>query len=282
MSSAPLRRVLPMLLAVGMLLPATGQAASSPPPPEPHAEQADPLGQGLVVRVDDAVPEGESIRHWVEQRGYEELGRRGRALSERDLIRVAVRGGPFDYQISLQVRRHGQDLPKQPEPLVCECGSDEMLDRVGEAIGVAAEQLELAAVAEREAERATVAAQAEAECKEQTQEAMTAVTQAEEEPRRYRPTPLGGIGLVGLGLGTGLFVGGVSLATAARDSEPWGRGAKAMVGIGSAMLLGGLTMLVIDVARCERGSAKCERWGKGRAARAGWSRWAARMGGGRG
>lgn len=262
---------------------ATPAEATSAEATSTEAAALDPLGQGLVVKVADSLPEHELVRGWIEDRGYAALGRSGRALVGSDLIRVAVKGGPFDYRISLQVRRNGNDLAEQPEPLVCACGSDEMLKLVGQAIGAAAEQLAVAVEAEREAERAAVAARSEAECRQREDEAVSAAVKAANEQRRYRPTALGAGGLVSLGLGAGLFAGGLGLTEQVPGSAAlWSGGAKAMVGIGSVALLGGLTMLVVDVARCKRGSDRCRRVRAGKAAWLRGAAWAGAMRGGRG
>jgi hypothetical protein len=135
-------------------------AMAAPSPVRDADERPDPLGRGLVVRVADDVPDTELIHQWIEQRGRDVLGERRATLEARDLIRVAVRGAPYDYRITLQVRRRGKDLPEQPEPLICECGSEEMLARVGEAIDVAADRLTVVAAQERRAEDSVASADA--------------------------------------------------------------------------------------------------------------------------
>lgn len=128
-------------------------AMAAPSPVRDIDERPDPLGRGLVVRVADDVPDAELIHQWIEQRGHDVLGERRATLEARDLIRVAVRGAPYDYRITLQVRRRGKDLPDQPEPLSCECGSEEMLVWVGKEIDLAADRLTVVAAQERAEEK---------------------------------------------------------------------------------------------------------------------------------
>jgi hypothetical protein len=231
--------------------------------PAPGDELRDPLGRGLVVRVSEDVPEGETIRGWIEQRGHEVLGERLEALEAKDLIRVAVRGGPYDYRITLQVRRGGSNLPEQPAPLICECSSEEMLARVGEAIDAAADRLVVAAAVERAAE-AKEAERVAAERAAAQRHAVAAAGEPDERrgagaarPDRYRSSPLGVAGIAVLSAGAASLVGGIGVTAAGAPHGGPPPGGLAMVGIGSTAFVSGMTMLIVDVVRCRRTPGRC-------------------------
>jgi hypothetical protein len=260
-----------VLVAALLIAPqARANVMAAPQPVLEAAERTDPLGRGLVVRVADEVPDAEVIHKWIEQRGHEVLGERRALLEVRDLIRVAVRGGPYDYRITLQVRRDGRDLPDQPDPVICECGSDEMLVRIGEAIDVAADRLVVAAAQERRAEEMKrkgterQAAQRRAELAaielEDGRAHVSSRRRGGDAARshRYRSTPLGVAGIALLSTGAALLVGGIGITAADGSNERGSPGGLAMIGIGSTSWLTGMTMLVVDIARCRRDPSKCD------------------------
>jgi hypothetical protein len=277
--SRVVHRRLHMVVVLGALvvaLQSRGATASVAAPTIDDSGLPDPLGQGLVVRVSDDVPEGETIRGWVEARGREVLERRRIALGSTDLIRVAVRGSTYDYRIKLQVRRNGRNLPEQPDPVICACGSEEMLVQVGAAIDAAAEQLAVAAAAERAAKQSAAAASEHDVVRVATPE--TEATVADEDTARgtaqmrradgrderfvrsdrYRPTAVGVAGLAVLSTGAALLAGGIGMTASERSSEErLSQGGLALVGIGSTTVLTGMTMMLVDVVRCRRVPDRC-------------------------
>jgi hypothetical protein len=200
---------------------------------------------GLAVWVEPTVPEGERIGGWVEERGAEVLRQHEPPLEPQDLVRVAVRGGPYDYQLYVALLRNRRLLPNQPGVLVCECGSDEMLDRVGEAIAAGARRLTDSAAAEREVAD---------EAREKTEPQVAADT-----TRKRRR--LGALGYAGIGvgvLGAGLLGAGIPLAL--REEEirggPGQIETRSMRGLGSGLAAGGgvalaagVSLLVVDLIR---------------------------------
>lgn len=237
------------LWLVPALVPTEGLAApakGSPPPTTAGEGITLQNVPGLMVWVEPTVPEGERIGGWVEERGAQVLQQHRPSLEPEDLIRVAVRGGPYDYQIHFALLRNKRLLPDQPEVLVCECGSDEMLTRVGEAIGAGAQRLTDAA----EAERAVA-----------EQEAAERAAAAEREGDGKDRRGIGGLGWVGIGvavLGGGALAAGIPLAL--REVELRGEpgtlssystrpvGVGLAIG-GSVALAAGVTLVVVDVVR---------------------------------
>lgn len=201
----------------------------------------------LLVWVEPGVPDGERVGGWVEERGAVVLREHQPALGDEDLVRVAVRGGPYDYRIHIALLRSKRLLKEQLEVIVCECSSDEMLERVGEAIGEGARRLTDAAGEEQ-------AAEAEGQ-------------PAEPEPARVetagdrKPRTLGAMGYAGIGvgvLGAGLVAAGIPLSLRADEirGEPGSTsryttrppGIGLAVGGGAALAVG-ITLVVVDVVR---------------------------------
>ena len=231
-------------LALGLgvwLVPASPRAA-------PAAE--DDQASALAVSTGDSLPQGDAVRGWVEERGQQVLAEREQPLGPEQRIRITIDGSPFDYRIEMEAVSGAQPLADQPQVLTCECGSDEMLERVGEAIVRAAQELEAAARAEREA--AAERARAEAE-----ESSPVAPVMEEDHPRRLGPMGYAGIG-VGV-LGAGAIAAGIPLALRPPDDirgEPGQIELRSTrpVGIGLAIgggvaLAGGVALLVVDLVR---------------------------------
>ena len=243
-----MRRWSMKVIAAGLLLgtwfvPAVGIGA-------PSEDGEAVLGEGelrsgapnLAIWVEPDVPESERIGGWVEERGAEVLREHEPALAPEDLIRVIVSGEPYAYRIHVSLLRDERPLEKQPDVLVCECGSDEMLDRVGEAIDAGARRL--TDLAEVEPEQAAVT------------KPVGSQEQRVDTRKRLRRMGYAGIG-VGV-LGAGLLAAGVPLAL--RPDELRGGPASisryttrpAGVGLaigGGVALVTGIALVVVDAVR---------------------------------
>lgn len=216
--------------------------------------------EGVEIVVDPEVLDAEMTRVWIEERATKVIGELEHPLEEEDLIRVVVRGAPFDYRISLELRRHGRALAAehQPAEIMCDCGSDEMLDRIGEGIEAGARTLAEVAGQERAA-AAAAAAREEAERRRQEAE-REALVQAS-----YRPTTLGRAGIGVLGSGVVVMTSGVVMAVQPRREvseqqivrREWSSSGYAVIGIGTAAVVGGLTVLIVDIVRCRREPSRC-------------------------
>lgn len=202
---------------------------------------------GLVIWVDPKVSDGERVGGWVEERGAQVLRKHEPQLEPEDLIHVTVKGGAYDYQIHVALLRERHLLPDQPDVLVCECGSDEMLDRVGEAIDAGARRLTDAAAAERDAE-------------DQLQGKLPVQPQLPDDAKKKRQR-LGALGYGGIGvsvLGAGVMGAGIALALRPDElrgdpgtlstytTRPPGIGLS--VG-GGVALAAGITLIVVDAVR---------------------------------
>ena len=230
----------------GWLLPAVGSAAPAKDAAAPsEAAASSSQVPNLLVWVEPGVPDGERVGGWVEERGAVVLREHQPPLEQEDLVRVAVRGGPYDYQIHIALLRRKRLLEEQLDVIVCECGSDEMLQRVGEAIDEGARRLTDAAEAER----------AEATRESEVEPVKEEPVEEKKDRRGLRAMGYAGIG-VGV-LGVGAMVSGIVLAL--RPDE-FLRGPGPVIetrstrtpGIvlavgGSTALAAGLTLVVLDV-----------------------------------
>jgi hypothetical protein len=228
-------------------------------------------GGSLVVEVDPSNLDPDNLRQWVQDRGAQVLAARAGVLGPEDEIRVHVAGQTFDYRVTVEIRRRGQELSQRPEPLVCGCNSAELLERLESKIGEAADLLLAAARAEQAVEVEVV------DGDDEVQEAPTRPTPAD---RRRRLGRLGIAGVVVAGIGGAAAITGVAMAATGtrsvttpdyfdRDYRPAGYG---FLGVGVTVLAGGLTMVVVDVVRCRRRPDACG----GMAVRRGSKRWVTR------
>lgn len=264
-----------VILLCGLGLAWTSAVAAPPPVPSPAGR--------VEVSVAESISEAETTHGWIEERAATVV--KEHPLEEGDLVRIDVRGRAFDYEISMVLLRHGDLLsPEHQLPeIACACGSNEMLDRIAEAITAGARTLAEDAQREREeAEKAEKAAQEEAERRKQEEARLAALAVQQ---TRYRPTKLGRAGIGVLGVGGAVTLSGIIMAVQppqrvngrqalARD---WTNPGYALLGIGTTAMVGGLTVLIIDVVRCKKDRARCA------ASAAVWidgTRWAARASGG--
>jgi hypothetical protein len=221
---------------------------------------------GLAVSTEATGPEGEMLREWVEERAQSILEEREEPLGPEDRIRVTVRGSTYDYRIQLELVRHDRPLDDQPAELVCECGSDEMLERVGEAIGAGAEQLLQAERAEQAAARQAAAERAKS-VRERDGDAS----------REIGGAPLGPLGYAGIGVGIlGAVALGVGLPLVMRTDEPRGipptlqrysthsPGIALAIGGGGALATGVALIIVDRVRHRQRSLAVLPTFGPGR------------------
>lgn len=249
---------LAMALVVGavVLSPARAHAMAAAP-----VDDAD--GLALAVKVDPEMLQGEAHRGWVEARGREVLERRPGALQPGDRILVELAGTTRNYRVEIRVLLQGEPLASQPEPFVCKGSSDELLALVETAIDDAVDRL----IEARKAEQAEQERQAE----ERVEQDREAQAKADEAARRklaetpYRPARLGLGGAVAMGLGGALVVSGAVVTS--RGAVPSGNDllgsidfrppGYALLGVGSAVLMAGLAVLVVDVVRCKKDRAAC-------------------------
>jgi hypothetical protein len=226
---------------------------------------AAPTTEGIEVKVEESFTNAATIRGWIEERASRTREQLEPKLAEGDLVRIVVRGGAFDYHISLELLREGKALAAehQPSEIACACSSDEMLETVAKAVEAGVRTLDESA--KREREEAEAAAERQRRADEQRRLEAERKHQEAERGAGYRPSKLGrtGIGILGVG-GLVVVTGGI---IAARPPQPleytpslvrdWSPLGYAVLGTGAAAVATGLTMLVVDVVRCRRDPVRC-------------------------
>lgn len=253
--------------AAAALVVALAVGAAALQPVHVHATTAFPVetasGAAVEVEVDPQMLQGQAHRGWIEARAREVLERRPGALAADERILVTLAGTSRDYHVELRVLRRGEPLASQPAPFVCKGASDELLEQVEIAIDDAVDRLIEARRREREREQA--ASEQAAAAAEHQRRAAEAAERRALAAKPYRPARLGLGGAVTLGLGGAVLVAGavvtargVALATndllEHQDFRPPGY---ALLGVGSAVLVTGLGMLVVDVVRCKQDRVRC-------------------------
>jgi hypothetical protein len=236
-------------------LPATGVAApvsGGEPSATAPATASTSSVPGLAVKVEPTVPDGEKLRGWVEDQGRTVLAEHP-PLEPGDVVSIVVSGGPWDYRVKVELVRRERLLDEQPGELVCECNSDELLKKVGEAIRAGAERL--AEIERIEREAAAQNAQDEKAERERAEPA--------DEERRPRMGPLGYAGIGAGVVGAGMLGVGIGLAVRPNEirGEPGSLEIRSMRGAGiglaatgGVVLAAGVALVVVDVVRRRGGS----------------------------
>ncbi len=103
---------------------------------------ADPI---LDITVDPAIDDAAQVRDWIEKDGTAVLQQRAvesTATENAWRIGIAVSGSTYDYEVQLQLERAGAPLADQPAPFGCECNNEQLIEKIGEAIGAAVDTLQ--------------------------------------------------------------------------------------------------------------------------------------------
>lgn len=257
-------RWLGIVVAMGLMSDARTVGAVGIAAAGPSAAAAG--SEGVVVEVDSSVPETEMIRGWVEDRAAKVVRGLDEPLEAGASIWIGVGGAPYDYRISVVLVRDGEGLAAehQPAEIACACGSDEMLEKVGEAIASGARTLGQVVAREREE-----VAKAEAEAAVREQERLRLEAEAagrvSGQRERYRPSRFGRAGIGVLGVGGAVMLSGIVMAAQEDQklagnpifSRVWSTPGYTVLGIGAAVAVGGLSVLIVDVVRCRRDRARC-------------------------
>lgn len=214
---------------------------------------------GIEVKVEDSFTDVETTRRWVEERAARALEELEPKLAAEDLVRIVVKGGAFEYRISLVLLRRGKPLTaeQQPSEIACACSSDEMLETVATAIEAGAHALGKEAEREREAE---LAAKRLRRAEEQRQQEMQQATM-----KKRRIGRLGVGGAITSATGVGAIAGGIIMmvmppqvigepdtAWATRHTRNYRPPGFAVTSVGVLLLSAGITMMALDPSRCPR------------------------------
>lgn len=243
------------MAAVSMSAPSLPSGAAWAAPPTMSTTSIEVPGDrspGLSVEVDPSTLDADALRVRVLDEGSKALARRAEPLEPEDEIHVRVDGQTFDYRIGVELRRRGVALAEQPAPSSCRCSSSELLQAVMTAIDDGARRLQEAARAEAPAPVSSAAGDVSSEPPPPME---PKVRERPERPDRFWVA-----GVVLSSIGAATSVAGTTMALV--DSQPvkavehverdWRSPGYALLGVGAAMLVGGVAMIVVDELRCRR------------------------------
>jgi hypothetical protein len=244
-------------VAMGLMSP-YGMAAEPRPSPVSPAPESGASSPVLRVQVVDAIDDAALIPGWIADRNprlAEEL-----LLIDglQPWIAVEIGGATYDYWVSVTPMRDGKAVGPAVKPRLCECNSETLLEVIDAAIAEAVATLN--AVEEQPAVTASSTT-------ERGADETTVAPPPRVKRRRFSGLGIGGAVLTGFGataVGAGVTMLRLSpLDVGTRDLKevPWtGPAYGALVG-GGAVLLIGVTMVIVDATRCRRDwtASRCER-----------------------
>lgn len=237
------------------------------------SEVAEPASsERLRVEVDPALDDASRLPGWIAERSAGSVEGLEAKAGRGAWVRVEVGGETYEYRVTVTPMRGDSVVGEAVEPIVCSCTSKELLERVDEEVRRVVEAFEpeppREPVAEGDPEPSPVTTELPA--------------------TRRRLPPLTWVGKTGVALvvvgGAGAIAGAVMVGVNRGKPLSDGYGYLArdfrnptgfvLLGVGGALLVGGVVPLVLDLTRCRR---KPEAPGCGGSARAGarWSPWVA-------
>lgn len=222
--------------------------------------------EGVAVRVDPGVPDAELTQEWVEERVAKVLSGSEGGASSGGLVRVTVSGSPYDYRIAIALLQDESALPAelQPEDVLCECGTDEMLDEVARGVEAGARTLDELEARRHGARVEPVAPEPPSAPTTSLQDELDGPPKELPDARRW--------GVASIAIGGAVALGGGIVSTQENGGgDPLGASRTSKVGhtvlgLGVAAMVGGASVLVVDAIRCRRGRGRCAP-GRGRHAR---------------
>jgi hypothetical protein len=234
------------------------RAAPSPEGAGAAGRQATADGRKtLRVTVDPGIDDAARIPQWVAERNAATLGRLGEQPGHERWVEVSVGGETYAYRIEVTAMRDGKPLGPKREPVVCECTSEELLQRIDGEVLRAVEELEQPMV--------------EGPVEPETPPGESGEPPNGEEPVHDNRTPRWllptGATLTAVG-GAGVVAGVVMAAVGERpvraegiqivQGRDWRNPTGYVVlGVGAGVLAGGVTMLVLHHRGCKRAPGSC-------------------------
>lgn len=257
--------VLGAALLASVSLPASASATRSGPDAPARASSqgpssvtskpgapSDPIRVTVAPGIDDA----SLIPTWIDDRNAT-VARELALPGHEQWVDVSIAGATYDYRVTVTLMRDGAPLGAPLEPAPCACNTDELLTLVGEQLAIAAERAKSTPVKRQEA-RAETTPRVEPEPEPEPE--------SESAPTR-RPDPrFTGLGKAGLALvavgGAGALAGAVMVGVNRGEPLPHGYSylerdwrnptGYVFLGVGGAVLVGGVVTLTLDVTRCQR------------------------------
>lgn len=269
-------RALAVLVAMPMAWSSAAALAAAPLEGAVVSPTAASGHEALRVTVDPGIDDAARIPGWVAERNAETLDRLGEQPGHERWVEVRVGGETYVYRVEVTAMRDGKPLGGKREPLVCECTSEELLQRIDGEVRRAVEELERPVVEEPEPREPETRP-------EETGEPPESEEPVQGEPPSRWLLPVGAA-LTAVG-GAGLVTGVVMTAVGERPvgaegiqivrGRDWRNPAGYVaLGVGAGLLAGGVTMLVLHYRGCKRAPGSCggkEAASRNRPARGDWA-----------
>jgi len=190
---------------------------------------------------------------WVRER-HHELEDELLLPGHEQWIAIKIAGATYDYEVTVIPMRDGAPIGAAFAPIPCECNSEALLELIDVEVADAAEELRSTPLAPLHPIEPDPRLEASDSLGEPSHEASMSTLS------------VGGVGVATFGvvsLGGGiaaLLVGEQKInghSKFRRNFSPLGVGA---LSVGGAAVLGGMTMVIVDLVRCRRASAhSCRR-----------------------
>lgn len=134
-----MKSMLSILALSWVLLPVSAEAS----PPVSTTEVAVPDSSGLMIEIGPAVEQGDSLQRRLKAAGLAVLANETSPLAADERIHFLVTGALWDYKVKVSVLRG--DVTLEEKPLVCECTTTELTERIEAEIQSAAALLAVGA-----------------------------------------------------------------------------------------------------------------------------------------
>lgn len=127
-------------------MPALAAAPTPAKAPEAAAEPTPATSgsghEALRVNVDPHIEDAARIPGWVASRSANVLDRLGEQPGHQRWVEVQIGGETYAYRVTVTAMRDGKPVSSPPEPVVCECTSEELLGLLENEVRRAVEELE--------------------------------------------------------------------------------------------------------------------------------------------
>jgi hypothetical protein len=264
--AAPPRTYPRLVLAAGsfvaLAMAPTASAAAAPHHDSAGVSAASEVEPTMLrVTIAPEIVDAGLIRGWIDERNRRVEDQVPSFDDHEQWIAVNVTGATYDYRVTAIAMRDGATVGVVPPPAVCACNSEKLLALIDEQIARAIEQLQEAPL---EPESALVMPPpAPAASARETTESQPPP------PRRRRLSRLGTAGAVLTGMGGSAVAGGVVMtvlherdaANATQAHRSWRPPGVITLAAGGAVLVAGVSMLIVDAAQCRKSDAerRCRR-----------------------
>lgn len=139
----PRRRRGDLAVALGMSFMVWGPpTASAAAPAKPVETPIREDRAALRITVDPHIEDAATIPSWVAERSGDAVERLAQPPGHERWVEIEIGGETYAYRFTVTAMRDGEPVVGRPEPIVCECTSEELLVRLDGEVRRAVEELE--------------------------------------------------------------------------------------------------------------------------------------------